>query len=166
MCQSINNYLKSIVMSKVIVKAFQDGAVLRPSSKAEGRVILMIAETSLSNVGGAYFESSRRAIINLPEGVANQFNLKDGDDFNAKLKSFGQNEVEIIREESTTPFYEGQNPKVNPTSQEIVRTSSGEAIYMRDKAYDKGTEKDKLVKSAGQSLATESEAHAEKGDLA
>ena len=151
-------------MLKVI--NFKEGVAVRASSKTEGRSIIMVGATSYSNVGGALFGSSRRAIINLPSELAESLDLKDGDDINAKLKGHGLNAMEIIRKESITPAYEGQKPKVNPSTNEVVKDSAGNPIYMEDKAFDLGTEKDELVKSAGQSQATAEATTAEAGDLA
>jgi hypothetical protein len=134
-------------MSNVKVIAFQDGAVLR-ASKKEGRSIVMVGETTVRNIGGAYVSSSRRTIINLPNELATALSLKDGDDFNGKLKAQGLHEVEIIRQESTTPYYEGQEPKINPTTKEVIKDGAGNPVYMQDKAFDKGTMQDSLIAKA------------------
>jgi hypothetical protein len=152
----------------VKIKAFQDGTIIRDSKK-EGRSIVMLAQESYNNIGGALVKASRRAIFNLPTELAHELKLSDGCDFNAKLKGFGLKAVEIIRKESTTPFYDGQEAKINPTTDEVVKTSAGEPIYMDDNAYDVGTEVDELVKSAGQEAGAQAEAsheEAEDGNLA
>jgi hypothetical protein len=49
--------------------------------------------------------------------------LKEGDDFSAKVTP-----VMLRIKESTTPFYEGQEPKINPTTGEI-KLHKGQEIY-------------------------------------
>lgn len=58
----------------------------------------------------------------LKEIVA-EFSLSAGDDFSEKVQP-----SRIIVRESTTPFYDGQQPKMNPSTQEVV-THNGQDIY-------------------------------------
>lgn len=61
-------------------------------------------------------------IEELVELVAD-FDLKVGDDFSKKVQP-----SRLIIKESTTPFYEGQTAKINPSTSEVV-TYQGEDIY-------------------------------------
>jgi hypothetical protein len=55
--------------------------------------------------------------------LVKQFNLKEGDDFSRKVMP-----VKLTIKEQTTPFYDGQEPKINPTTGEVI-TSGGKEVY-------------------------------------
>lgn len=54
------------------------------------------------------------------QSLVEEFGLKHGDDFPLDCK--------IIVEEATEPFFAGQQPKINPTTQEVV-TYLGAPVY-------------------------------------
>lgn len=62
------------------------------------------------------------------EGLVKSANITANSDLNAKLQAIGQPAVTIKVVESTTPFYPDQEPKINPTSGEIM-THNGEPIF-------------------------------------
>jgi len=51
------------------------------------------------------------------------FKLKEGDDFGKKVFP-----VKLVIKEQTEPFYDGQEPKINPSSGEVI-THNGQEIY-------------------------------------
>lgn len=51
------------------------------------------------------------------------FDIKAGDDYSKKVMP-----SRIIVRESTTPYYEGQAPKINPSTDEVI-TSGGKDVY-------------------------------------
>jgi len=55
--------------------------------------------------------------------LVDEFSLSVGDDFSKKVQP-----SRLIVKESVTPFYDGQDAKINPTSGEVV-TFQGEDIY-------------------------------------
>lgn len=57
------------------------------------------------------------------EAMVKQFNLQEGDNFSAKAFP-----VKILVKESNTPFYDGQKPKINPETGEIIN-SGGLPVY-------------------------------------
>jgi len=56
------------------------------------------------------------------EQIVEAYNLKEGDNFNKVFP------VDLVVEEKTEPFYDGQEPKINPSTGEIV-TSGGQEVY-------------------------------------
>lgn len=70
--------------------------------------------------------------------------VKDGDEFPLPVK--------IVVKESTRPFYEGQEPKLNVSTDEIV-TIAGRPIYMSQEVVDIDSEEtDSLIRSEEQLL--------------
>ncbi len=61
--------------------------------------------------------------IEVLERIVKDLKLQEGDNFSKKVFP-----VDLIVEESTEPFYDGQEPKINPSSGEIV-TSGGKEVY-------------------------------------
>jgi len=55
--------------------------------------------------------------------IVETYNLKEGDDFSAKVMP-----VKLVVKERNTPFYDGQEPKINPTTGEVVM-HNGSEIY-------------------------------------
>lgn len=153
-------------MLKVIAFKNEDGSVasvVRPSKKEGWSMIQVGTETYTFN-GVAYVKSSRRAFVRFPNELAEKLALRDGDDFNAKAKAHGLQALEIIRTESIAPAYEGHQPKMNPTTQEIIKDAEGNPIYMQDRAFPVGTKVDSLISASSTAVVAES-AGAE-GDLA
>jgi len=62
----------------------------------------------------------------------------------------------IIKKESFEPFYEGQNPKINPTTQEVILTN-GQETYLEYSYTEDTTATDKWVGSTSQEVSEEVE---------
>lgn len=74
------------------------------------------------------------------EKMVQEYGLKEGDNFSKKVT-----DVELIVEESHEPFYEGQEPKINPSTGEVV-TSDGQEVYRQTFIKPKSEEaNDKLL---------------------
>jgi hypothetical protein len=71
--------------------------------------------------GGFAKISKRSAIIAGEMEVLKGFNLKKGQILQGQ----------IVREESHTPWYPSQEPKINPTTKETIQ-KDGKLIYMKD----------------------------------
>ena len=69
------------------------------------------------------------------------WDLKVGDDFTMKTGI----PCKIVVKESTTPFYEGQNPKMNPSTGEIL-TKDGMEIYRNSVLTFDLSDTDSLIK--------------------
>ena len=57
---------------------------------------------------------------------------------------------QIVRKESRTPQFEGQNPKKNPTTDEIFLVD-GQPVYFQDTYTEDLTAKDELILSSAKS---------------
>lgn len=75
------------------------------------------------------------------ESIVENFNLKEGDNFNKIMP------VDLVVEEQTEPFYDGQDPKINPSTGEIV-THNGQEVYRSTFIAQKGEERtDQLLRT-------------------
>lgn len=87
--------------------------------------IMLRSDVSTSNTAG-FLQTEHR--VGWLKGKTEEIqmlakDLKEGDDFSAKCFP-----VKLVVKESNTPFYEGQEPKRNPKTNEIV-TSLGATVY-------------------------------------
>ena len=69
------------------------------------------------------------------EDMIKEYDLKEGSEFPLDCK--------IIIQEQTTPFYEGQQPKVNPVTGEVI-TSNGEVVYRQSTVVDAKDNRDDI----------------------
>lgn len=72
-------------------------------------------------------------------------------------------DMKLVVEESTTPYYEGQSPKINPKTNEELVTPDGEFIYRRvvlaEEASDKSDIKLDYQRTTTAQTATVTSAH-------
>lgn len=109
------------VSTKVDASRIVNGViVLGEKNPAYGSI--MFEEVAFTNAGGFLNKQKRvaflRSDVETLKDYASSLNLKAGTVIPGK----------IVVAESTTAFYEGQTPKVNPTSGETI-THGGNAIY-------------------------------------
>jgi hypothetical protein len=144
---TLNNIIP-ICMNKLEVIKFKDGSVIRKSTKKEGWGTVMVAQRSYGFNNGVLNETVRIGFMRAPLAQLEGLVLVAGQDLNAKLSSLGHGGANIVRKESTTPFFEGQTPKINPKTKEVIKDIAGNPIYMQDTLCDlaKG-EKDELISS-------------------
>lgn len=116
-------------MSKVLISK-PEGAtsiLMVSQNNAEQAAIMLRQDTIGVNSQGFLTEEKRVAwfkgeTVKLQK-LINTLNLKEGDNFSEKVTP-----VKLVIKESTTQFYNGQNPKVNPKSGDII-TSNGVPVY-------------------------------------
>lgn len=103
-----------------------------PNKPSYGSVMVR-QEGEISLEGGFMNKSDRVAFIGgdyeALKSYVEQKGYKDGSEIKGK----------IVIEESLTPFYEGQNPKINPETGEVL-TKGGQPIY-RQALYTANLEK-------------------------
>ena len=123
-------------MKLKVFKPKDADSIILPSKNPEYSSILVGCDTlGISN--GFLTRDKRRAfytgkIIDV-EDLVKEFNLKEGSDFPIEGK--------IIILESTSPFYEGQEPKKNPSNGEEI-TFEGALIYRQQVLVDINDPKD------------------------
>lgn len=141
-------------MNKLEVIKFKDGSTIRKSTKKEGWGTVMVAQRSISFNNGILNEVTRVGFMRAPLAQLEALGLVAGQDLNAKLQSLGHGGARIIRKEQTTPFFEGQTPKINPKTKEVIKDTAGNPIFMQDTLVDiaKG-EEDVLVSSVAATVA-------------
>ena len=115
-------------MKATIVKAEgRDSIIMVNQNKPEFASIMVRNDSMGLSENGFMVTEKRVGFITARteeiEAMVKQFNLKENDDFSAKAFP-----VKILIKESTTPFYETQSPKVNPTTGEVVQ-SGGQPVY-------------------------------------
>ena len=101
-----------------------------------------VIRMSKTKTGGFIMdESSRAAYLQLKSSVANALNLTEGVDIN----SLGLN-LTIARKETREPQYEGHQPKINPSTSEVILVD-GAPVYLTDYVAPAGTQ-DQLITSS------------------
>ena len=112
-------------MNKLIVALFKDGSLIRKSTKKEGWGTVMVIGETITFNSGIMNVSKRIGFLRAPIEQLEALGLTEGQDINTKLSSLGADGVKIVRKESLEPFFEGQEPKKNPTSGEVIKDAAG-----------------------------------------
>ena len=111
--------MKNSVKKTVIVKHPETGLVITPSvNKPEFGTIRIDQEANVFN-NGFFAVQKRTAFIRGRITDLESLGLKDGSTLDGK----------IIRKESFEPFYENQEPKINPQTNEVILTD-GRPTYL------------------------------------
>lgn len=145
-------------MNKLIVSKFNDGTIIRKSTKKEGWGTAMVIQTTVKFNNGILNEQKRIGFLRAPLAQLEALGLREGQDLNSVLKGMGHGGAKIVRKESITPFFEGQTPKINPQSEAVVKDEAGNPIYMQDTLVDIASgDEDELIKSSVASAVTAGE---------
>ena len=112
-------------MTKAIVTLAEGRTDVVNVSKTnpENGSIMVKAETVTLNDNGFEVEEVRVAFIKGTVENLRKRNLKPGDDYSVKVTP-----IKLVVKEQFEPFFEGQEPKKNPKTDEII-TSSGAPVY-------------------------------------
>lgn len=111
--------MKNLVKKPVVVKHPETGLVITPSvNKPEFGTIRIDQEVNVFN-NGFFAIQKRTAFVRGRITDLESLGLKDGSTLDGK----------IIRKESFEPFYENQEPKINPQTNEVVLTD-GRPTYL------------------------------------
>lgn len=111
--------MKNLVKKPVVVKHPETGLVITPSiNKPEFGTIRIDQEVDVFN-NGFFAVQKRTAFVRGRITDLESLGLKDGTILDGK----------IIRKESFEPFYENQEPKINPQTKEVILTD-GRPTYL------------------------------------
>jgi len=147
-------------MSQLRIAEFKDGSIIKASTKNPLWGTAMVIGESVTFNNGIMNVSKRIGFLRAPIAQLEALGLARDLDLNAKLTALGADTVKIVRQESITPFFEGQSPKINPTSQEVIKDHAGNPIFMQDVLVNTGSgESDSLVSRTAPAVAV-----AEAGD--
>lgn len=119
-------------MGNVVVTTMKkDSTELTYQTRKADLVSIRVEETAIAvDASGFMRKEVRSDFVKLPKALAEEMiasgTLKAG----VPLKNITGQDSKIIIKESHTPFYEGQEPKINPTTGEIV-LSNGQPVYRR-----------------------------------
>lgn len=111
----------SSISEKVAPSRIIDGVIVISEKNTEFGSI-MLEEVAFTNSAGFLNKQKRVAFLRSDLATLKDYVASLG------LKAGSPVEGKIVVEESITPFFEGQTPKVNPTSGAVI-TSNGNAIY-------------------------------------
>lgn len=119
-------------MRKLIVSAFKDGSLVRPSkSKPQFATIMVIESTTGVNKDGFLNTQKRVGFIRGKAADLATLDVKAGDNINEIFAKKNIPLVKIIRREYETAQYEGQQAKINPTTKVAV-LYKGAPVFMED----------------------------------
>lgn len=78
----------------------------------------------------------------MPKTVFDKLKLTEGCDYNVQLKAAypEMKPAVIVVQESLTPHYEGQAPKINVKTNQVVKSATGQSIYYKTAVLDEGAE--------------------------
>lgn len=102
-----------------IVAHPQTKKVITPSKNPEYGTIRVDSRT-VSMEGGFANVSNRTAFIRGKVKDLEALGFKEGDNLPGKIQ----------KQESTTPFYEGQEAKINPSTAEVMKDAQGNDLYL------------------------------------
>lgn len=147
---------------KVIIEKISD------SANPEQKILRCSTEVkSAAGNGAEFFQKvdgfTRKRVAFRPMHVDKiaEHGLEEGDDLSEKTGV----EWTIQVKESTEPFYDGQNPKIDPSTDEVL-LKDGEAIYRQSELTLEAGAEDELIQYNGrEKVAVEAEA-SEDGELA
>lgn len=118
----------------VKITADENGRVVIPSSNNPEMGYIRVEQEHESFEGGFYNKSIRSALISGQLEALNAAGFKEGQVRPGK----------IIAIEQTTPFYEGQQPKINPQTEQIL-LKDGKPIYRQTMYTENMDKEDKLL---------------------
>lgn len=112
--------MKNSVKKPVVVKHPETGLIITPSvNKPEFGTIRIDQEANVFN-NGFFAVQKRTVFVGGRITDLESLGLKDGSTLDGK----------IIRKESFKPFYENQEPKINPQTNEVILTD-GRPTYLQ-----------------------------------
>lgn len=111
----------------------ETGNVVTPNENKPGEASIRL-DQEVNSMEGGYLNKSRRTVF-----IGGKIEDLQSLNFRAGQTLPGK----IVRRESFEPFYEGQSPKINPTSGEIMR-KNGQEIYFQFQYTENETEPDYL----------------------
>lgn len=142
-------------MSKLIVSVpkNEDGtpkhSLIKVSTKNPEWGSVMVVESRFEMKNGVLNTRKRAAYFNAPIATLQALNLREGMDLNSIE---GMEKLRIVRKESHLPFFEGQSPKVNPQTSEIIH-KNGQPVYFQD-GVGLASEQDEIIKETTAQEAT------------
>lgn len=107
----------------LVVTAFKDGSIIRQSVSNPEFGSIQVKDNGLKLNNGFLQVNNSPAFIRGKVEDLKKMNLKAGTNLATVL-----GEQKIVIKESTTPFFDRQNPKVNPTTGAIV-THKGSPVF-------------------------------------
>lgn len=149
---------------KVIVRAPNEGQevidkVIAVNPNKEGFGSIMVDSYKFINAPGSNFINKQRRVAFISGSIEDlqtmvkELNLTPNCDYSKKT---GTNYCLIVKEQ-IKPFFEGQSPKINPSTDEELSTPDGEAIYRQTFITQEGTDEDVLLRHAVEENAVEVE---------
>ena len=106
----------------------------KPGKDGKIRGKIRVDQSLISLEGGIGNKKNRSAFITLDEELYKEMSLSAGSMLDGK----------IVRKESRTPFYEGQQPKINPTEKKI-HLVDGAPVYFKDEYTADLSANDELI---------------------
>ncbi len=116
-------------MSVKVTKHPTTGDVVTQSTKNPEWGTLRVDSENKSFSGGILNVSKRSAFIRGRMADLQAMNFRDGQVLQGKIQ----------KQESFEPFYEGQNPKINPTTNEVVLTNGKQSFIQFEYVEDPNT---------------------------
>jgi len=151
---------------KVVIEKPAEGRVIvsgiiavNPNNTDFGSIMLSQTNFAL-NVGGFMNQEKRVTFISGRvddlKNYVEQYKLTVGCDYSERTGIPHR----LVVTESTTPYFEGQSPKVNPKTNEALHTADGELIYRRVSLVAENAENavDSLIAHVPTAIAVEAEA--------
>lgn len=111
-------------MKAIVTKGTNQESIIVVSKNNPEKASIMLKSLTLgANDQGFFTKETRVGFFKGDLKDLMDLNLKEGDDFSAKVFP-----VKLVVEESLDAFYAGQEPKINPETKEVI-TSTGAPVY-------------------------------------
>ena len=110
-------------MKAIVTKSPKhDSIIMKSTTNPDNASIMLRSEILNANDQGFLQKEVRIGLFKGKTSDLEALGLKEGQDFSSVIP------VKLVVKESHDPFYAGQEPKINPTTKEVV-TSSGAPVY-------------------------------------
>lgn len=110
-------------MKAIVTKSEKhDGIIMKSINNPENASIMLKSEILNANDQGFLQKETRVGLFKGKTADLEALGLREGQDFSQVIP------VKLVVKESFDPFYPGQEPKMNPSTKQVV-TSGGAPIY-------------------------------------
>jgi len=155
-------------MKVIVSKPKNKSSILVVSeSNPESAAIMLRSEVTTINPQG-FIQSEKRVgwikgKVNQLKALIAEYTLTDGTDFNSVVPN--ELKVKLVIKEALEPFYDNQEPKLNPQTKEPV-THSGALVYRQTLVLNESSSEmdDKLTTDRAEKVEKPKSAFAEEQD--
>ena len=116
-------------MKNLTVIPFKDASLTKQSSKTPDVCFFRVETSQMVMSNNALIENKISATVRMKKDLFAKLGLTAGANLNEAFAKVGVPAHKIIVNETITPAYEGQSAKINPSTKEVMVSTTGQPIY-------------------------------------